>query len=81
MNEKLIESIVKDFAKTGNNLFDKVFKLQGKDGEYYTVSIKKELSSQLLLEKSAGMESRSNTISALPSGATCGCCNGSGRSS
>ncbi|MBO6226755.1 MAG: hypothetical protein J6N68_03690 [Shewanella sp.] len=81
MNEKLIESIVKDFAKTGNDSFDKVFKLQGKDGEYYTVSIKKEVSHQILLEKRAGLESRSNTISALPSGVACSCCNGSGRSS
>lgn len=74
MNDKYMEQAVIEFAKTGKRDIEKNFTLQDKG---YTVIIKKN--SQVLIEES-NLYSNVNTISTLPSGNSCGCCGGSGRS-
>lgn len=81
MNEKIIEQMVKEFAASGEYRFEKTYRIKGADGVYYKVEIEKHSAGnkEIPLFESVGTESF-NTISALPSGAQCGCCNGSGRS-
>ncbi|WP_421348835.1 hypothetical protein [Aeromonas veronii] len=78
MNDKYIKLAVQEFSKSGSASYEKTFKIKDSKGVFYTVTIVKE--TPKLITESIGFESRSNTISALPSGSTCGCCNGSGRS-
>ena len=79
MKEASIKQAVADFYKSGETSFKKEFSIVGVNDEIFTVTInRKKLNLRL---ENFSLEARSNTISAYPSGATCGCCNGSGRSS
>lgn len=74
MNQKYIEQAVIEFSKTGINRTEKSFTFKN---EGYTVTIEKN--SQVIVESRKAFNNV-NSISALPSGNTCGCCNGTGRS-
>lgn len=77
MNEKTILQTVREFAKSGDSKFEKSFHLSGNTEEIITITIKRTRRS--LANQSILLEARANTISALPSGAPCGCCGGSGK--
>ena len=79
MNDEPIKKAVLDFAKSRDQGYKKSFKVGGNDDEIFTVII--ERGRRGIVTESMAFEARSNTISALPSGTPCGCCNGSGRSS
>lgn len=78
MNNKIIEQAIIEFAKSGEKKLEKSYTVKGNDGEYYTIKIEKN--NEFALLDSVNKSGKFNTISALPSGNTCGCCNGSGRS-
>ncbi|NMQ30166.1 hypothetical protein E4Q23_21850 [Candidatus Accumulibacter phosphatis] len=77
MNEKPVIQTVREFSKSGDQRFNKSFFVSGNTDEIITVTI--ERTKQVLATKSLSFEARANTISALPSGAPCGCCGGSGK--
>lgn len=77
MNEKTIIQTVREFAKSGDQKFKRAFHLSGNTDEIFTITI--ERTRRVLVTESAALEARANTISALPSGAPCGCCGGSGK--
>lgn len=79
MKDMLIKEAVAEFAKSNEAKYEKVFSMSGESGDIFTVKIERKR--EALISESASMEARSNMISALPSGAPCGCCNGSGKSS
>jgi len=79
MINKYIECLVNEFAKSEANKLEKTYKIEGTEKIFYKVTIEKHLPEGII--ESWGLESNSNSISALPSGNQCGCCNGSGRSS
>lgn len=69
---------VREFALSGEHREVASFKLSDQSTEIFTVTIeRKRLTIATENEK---FEARANTISALPSGTRCGCCNGTGRS-
>ena len=77
MNEKYIKLAIVELDKSGESSFKKTYKIEGINNGYAVIIEK--------IEKHMMLESISKenftTISALPSGTSCGCCNGSGRSS
>ena len=77
MNEKTVVQTVREFAKSGDQRFKKSFSVSGNSDEIITVTI--ERTRRVLATESLLFEARANTISALPSGAPCGCCGGSGK--
>lgn len=77
MNEKYIELAIIELDKSGESNFEKTYKIAGING-VYAVTIKKTKEDMILENLS---REHFTTISALPSGTACGCCNGSGRSS
>ncbi|WP_132750371.1 hypothetical protein [Simplicispira metamorpha] len=77
MNEKTVVQTVLDFVKSGDQKFKKSFSVSGNADEIITVTI--ERTRRVLATESLSFEARANTISALPSGAPCGCCRGSGK--
>lgn len=77
MNEKTVVQTVLDFAKSGDQRFKKSFSVSGNADEIITVTI--ERTRRVLATASLSLEASTNTISALPSGAPCGCCGGSGK--
>ena len=77
MNEKTVIQTVREFAKSGDQKFKKSFSVSGSTEEIITVAI--ERTRRVLVTESISLEARANTISALPSGAPCGCCGGSGK--
>ncbi len=79
MNEKSVKQAVLELIKSNEQRYEKSFSLAGNSDDIFTVKIERNRS--VLVTKSISMEARANTISALPSGSPCGCCNGSGRSS
>lgn len=79
MKDILIKEAVAEFAKSNEAKYEKAFSVRGEAGDIFTVKIERKR--EVLISESVSMEARSNTISALPSGAPCGCCNGSGKSS
>lgn len=78
MNENLVKKVVQEFSKDNISQYEKTFSIVGNDTEIFTVRIERKR--RILVNESIALESRFNTISALPSGAPCGCCGGSGRS-
>ncbi len=77
MNEKTVIQTVREFSKSGDQRFKKSFSVSGSPDEIITVTI--ERTKRVLAAESLSFEARANTISALPSGAPCGCCGGSGK--
>lgn len=77
MKDDAIKKAVTEFSKTRDQAYKKSFSISGNSDEVFTVSITRSRR-QLVLD-SVSMEARSNTISALPAGSPCGCCNGSGK--
>lgn len=78
MNENLVRKVVVEFSKDNQSEYKKAFKVSGDENEVYIVTIERKRRS--VVTESISMEARDNTISALPSGAPCGCCGGSGKS-
>jgi len=79
MKDRLIKEAVAEFAKSNEVKYEKSFFMEGEADDVFTVKIERKRKG--LISESASMEAHSNTISALPSGAPCGCCGGSGKSS
>lgn len=79
MDEKLVRNFVLSFSQDGVNKYEKTFSVNGVDDEVFTLKIERKR--KAFIAESVSMESRFNAISALPPGAACDCCNGSGRSS
>lgn len=77
MNEKTIAQTVREFVKSGDQRFKKSFSVSGNADEIITVTI--ERTRRVLATESLSLAARANTISALPSGAPCDCCGGSGK--
>lgn len=78
MNEKTVIQTVREFSKSGDQRFKKSFLVSGNTDEIITVTI--ERTRRVLVAESLSLEeARANTISALPAGAPCGCCGGSGK--
>lgn len=77
MNEKTVIQTVREFSKSGDQRFKKSFFVSGNADEIITVTI--ERTRRVFATESLSLEARANTISALPSGAPCGCCGGSGK--
>jgi hypothetical protein len=77
MNNDVIKAAVAEFIKEGKQEAQLSFSFKGNPLEIFTVKFdRKNLS---ISNESMKFEARANTISALPSGASCSCCNGSGR--
>ncbi len=76
MNDNIIKQAVKSFSESKMNDYKKSFKLNGNDLDIFTVTITR--SKRSLVTESFTLDSV-NSISALPSGSPCGCCNGSGK--
>ncbi|MDX5991742.1 hypothetical protein [Ectopseudomonas alcaliphila] len=79
MKEDSIKQAVSDFYNSGESRYQKEFSISGKSDEFITVTIKR--TKLVMANESLSFEARANTVSALPSGSSCGCCGGSGRSS
>ena len=77
MNEKTVIQTVREFSKSGDQTFKKSFFVSGNTEEIITVTI--ERTRRVVATESLSFKARANTISALPSGAPCGCCGGSGK--
>ncbi|MBD8625545.1 hypothetical protein IFT64_01190 [Oxalobacteraceae sp. CFBP 8753] len=78
MKKEVIKAAVAEFIKEGKYEDQMSFSFKDKPSEIYTVKFERR--SLSISNESMKFEARSNTISALPSGARCDCCNGSGRS-
>ncbi|WP_157808993.1 hypothetical protein [Halomonas sp. 141] len=78
MNDKLIKKVISEFSESADNAYEKSFSIKGVEGEVFTIRIERK--KDTLINESISMEALSNSISALPSGAPCDCCGGSGRS-
>lgn len=79
MYEEKLKKAVAEFSKKGGSKYEKTFSVKGVYEEVFTVKIERKKSR--LISESLSMEAHSNTISALPSGAPCEFCGGSGKSS
>lgn len=79
MIDDKIKVAVQELAKSNLTEYRKSFQLRGNDEEIFTVTIERKR--RRLVTERLAVEARANTISALPGGAPCGCCGGSGRSS
>lgn len=79
MYEEALKKAVTEFAQEGESKYEKTFSVKGVHEEVFTVKIERK--KDRLISESLSMESRSNMISALPPGAPCEFCGGSGRSS
>jgi hypothetical protein len=84
MNKNILRSLIKDLIvssqinTSGVSRVTEDIKVPGYDG-LFTITV--EYKPKIALESYVELASlnRAETISALPSGATCGCCNGTGR--
>ncbi|WP_144397574.1 hypothetical protein ABF162_13740 [Vibrio coralliilyticus] len=76
MASKHIENIVREFEKLGETSLSQTLKYKDK---VYTVRISKRDETLSESFSFATNMHKSNTVSALPSGSPCGCCNGTGR--
>ncbi|MDD4929504.1 MAG: hypothetical protein PHP85_09535 [Gallionella sp.] len=79
MIDDKIKLAIQELSKTNMPEYKKSFQLRGNDEEIFTVTIERK--KRRLVTESMAFEARANTISALPGGSPCGCCQGSGRSS
>jgi hypothetical protein len=79
MKEKAIEQAVLDFYNSEKHHYRKEFSISENGDEFITITITRN--KLVAANESLSLEARANTISALPSGSSCGCCGGSGRSS
>ncbi len=79
MNEENIKDIIRDFAKSGEDEYQKSFKVRGKSR--YIFNIKIERQEIRNIEEGAVYDSiaTESYISAYPSGSPCPSCNGSGK--
>lgn len=77
MNEITVIQTVREFSKSGDQKFWKSFYVSGNPDEIITITI--ERTKPVLATESLSFEARANTISALPSGAPCRYCGGSGK--
>ena len=77
MNKKIVQTAAQDFLNSGKRAESFSFSISGNPLEMVVVRFERE--SLQVATESRKFEARANTISALPSGAQCGCCNGSGR--
>lgn len=78
MNKDVVKAAIVEFIKEGKYEDQMSFSFKDKPLEIYTVKFERK--SLSVSNESMKFEARANTISALPSGARCNCCNGSGRS-
>lgn len=76
MKDTVLKELAREFAAEGQRTFTKRFAIPG-SADYITIQINR--TSLALATESEKTEIRGSTISALPSGAQCGCCGGSGR--
>lgn len=77
MKEEAVKRAIQDFAKSNDREYEKIFSISGNSDELFTIRIERRKT--ILVTESFKSESRANTISALPSGAPCSYCGGSGR--
>ncbi|WP_160039595.1 hypothetical protein [Pseudomonas sp. S49] len=78
MKDKSVARAIIDFAKSNNAISETNFTYAEVPDEIFTVTITRNKKQKL--SERASMEAYANTISALPSGSNCRCCNGTGRS-
>lgn len=78
MNKDVIKAAVAEFIKEGKPADQMSFSYRDNPLEIYTIRFERK--SLVVANESMKFEARANTISALPSGSRCNCCNGSGRS-
>lgn len=77
MNDKIIKAAAIEFEKSKKTDFKKSYSVSESPTEIITVTFERR---QLqVANESMKFEARANTISALPSGANCTCCGGSGK--
>lgn len=75
MNKTQLENIIREFNKSNESVVDAKIK---DDKYFYTVKIEKQSLRNLPMFESYGIRGSVDTISALPAGATCRACGGSG---
>jgi hypothetical protein len=77
MNDRIIKAAAIEFEKSKKLDFKKSYSVSESPTEIITVTFERR--KFLIVNESIKFEARANTISALPSGANCTCCGGSGR--
>lgn len=78
MKRKSVAQIVIDLAHSNDLRHQKSFSFSGSPEEVFTVTVTRK--NKRNVDSVISLEAYANTISALPAGSSCSCCNGSGRS-
>ncbi len=76
MKDSVLKEVAKEFAESGQRTLTKRFAISGTT-DFVTIQLDRK--SLTVATEAQKTEVRANTVSALPSGAQCGCCGGSGR--
>lgn len=82
MNEQILARFLRDLVNTRTQFpYDKLVKLAQYPDHVFSIRIDVEAVEGLGRDRRLLVEAKATTISALPHGTPCSCCNGSGTSS